>query len=525
MSYAKILVVEDEPMSALHIQTRLEFMGYRVIAAVSSGEDALRIIKQTPPDLVLMDVNLAGEMDGIDTTEQIQSAHDIPVVFLTACDDEQTLQRARITTPYGYLLKPFSERELHVTLEIALYRHAVDVERKQAEARQHQLEAQLRQAQKLESIGILAGGIAHDFNNILGTMLGYTELLLTEFQENPKVQTYLDHIYRAGERAADLIARLLTFSRTNEPQPLVPLLLPVVLEDALKMIRELLPTSVVIQADFPAVCQPILAEKTQLQQILLNLCVNAAQAMDHDGGTLCIMVEDVLVDAAEIVIPALMPGRYVKLTVSDTGRGMTPEIMEHIFDPFFTTKDPGQGVGLGLSIVHGIVKGFQGEIAVTSHPEQGTTFEIFFPATIPSPAGLAPATLPEHTPPTKGRGHVLIVEDEPALAKLYTISLMKAGYQVSLCHNGAEALALFQAQPEQFDLVFTDYTMPTMSGMQLSQELLRIRPTLPIILTTGYSERLSEAQVKAAGIRAFLMKPVKVHALLECIQQILAAKF
>lgn len=520
----RVLVVEDEPASALHLETRLSFMGYEVAAIVSSGEDAIPQALRLGPDVILMDINLAGELDGVETARRIQAQQDIPIIYLTACDDEETVQRVSLTSPYGYLLKPSSERDLRVTIEIALYKHGVETERKQAEAHRRQLEAQLRQAQKLESIGILAGGIAHDFNNILGTMMGYTELLLTDFHDDPKVHAYLEHIYQAGERAADLVARLLTFSRSQECHTFSPVAVTPVITDTLKMLRQMLPASISIEWELPSECPLILADPTQIQQILMNLCVNAAHAMRLHGGTLRIVVAETENNASFPPVPELSPGRYLQLSVSDTGCGMTPEIAEHIFDPFFTTKEPGEGSGLGLSVVHGIVKMLQGAIRVITQPEQGTTFDLFFPITEQTAISQPQAAHQPGSPADHGRGHILLVEDEPALAKLYTIGLTKTGYRVTLCRNGAEALAAFQTQTDDIDVVFTDQTMPVMTGLDLSQKLLHLKPTLPIILATGYSESLTEQVVTALGIRAFLMKPVKVHKLLQVLQELLAKK-
>jgi PAS domain S-box-containing protein len=452
MMRARILIVEDEPATAAHIEARLRLLGYEVPALATSGEEALQQVPDIRPDLLLMDIQLADELDGIETARQIQSQFDIPIIYLSAYDDDETLQRARITEPFGYLLKPFSERELHNTIEIALYKHQIEkqlrqsetkfrtfienqgegtgivdpnetftfanpaaeqifgvpaggligrnlrefivpeqfafireqttqrqhgqtsvyelqivrpngdrrdllvtatpwfdsmqrfigtfgifrniTERKQAEQDRLQLEAQLRQAQKLEAIGILVGGIAHDFNNILGTMMGYTELLLAAQSADTKEKTYLEYIYQAGERATDLIQRLLTFSRTQKQLRLIPTSPGPVLEEALHMIRAMLPSSIGIQDAIDRGCHPMLADATQIQQVLVNLSVNALHSMAAHGGILKITLEDVPPDLSQQPLSVEWPEGYLKLTVSDTGCGMTPEVQEHIFDPY-----------------------------------------------------------------------------------------------------------------------------------------------------------------------------------------------
>ena len=392
--------------------------------------------------------------------------------------------------------------------------------RKLAETRQRQLEAQLHQSQRLEALGILAGGIAHDFNNILGTMLGYTELLLTEYPENRKIQDYLQQVYRAGERAADLVQQILTFSRAEEHR-LQPTLIAPIIADALKMLRATLPANVVIRQDLQPNRHPILADATQIHQVLVNLGTNAAYALRGRGGLLDVALAEERHDPAQAQILGLAAGAYLKLTVRDTGCGMPPDVREHIFEPFFTTKDVGEGSGLGLSVVHGIVKGHQGVITVESAPGQGTAFRIFFPL----PAGLALPQEPGETPAlTHGQEHILIVEDEAALARLYEIALTKLGYRVTVCTNSAEALQMFQADAGRFDLVFTDQAMPNLTGAQLSQELLRLRPDLPIILATGYSDTMSEQDALALGVRQYLKKPVKFGVLTQTIRKIFAAK-
>lgn len=511
MAQTRILIVEDEPVMGLNIQSRLEVMGYAVTALATTKEDALRQAALTRPDLVLMDIQLQAEMDGIEAAEEIGAQFDLPVVYLTASDDDATLQRARISEPFGYLLKPFSARELHTTIEVALYKH-------QAEAERRQLESQLHQAQRLEAIGVLAGGVAHDFNNILGTILGYTELLLTQYLLEPPVRTYLQHVQQAGERGADLVRQILAFSRSREHH-LQPLDIGPLAKEALNMMRATLPATIDIRQQIPAPCPPILADATQIHQVIVNLCVNAGHAMQQSGGTLDVTLTPVHLAEEQAQSLQLPEGEYLQLSVSDTGCGMPAEVLEHAFEPFFTTKATGEGSGMGLSVVHGIVSAHKGAITVDTAPGEGATFNVVFPVTEQRQSA-ASTEVPEPVQP--GKGNLLVIEDEPALAELYKMALTNAGYQVTTYYNGAEALQHVYRYPRQFDAVITDQSMPKMTGVQLSEAILGLQPRMPIILTTGYSETVSQQEAGSLGIRHFLRKPIKLRTLLQVVQQTLS---
>lgn len=510
MAHARILIVEDEPIISLNIEARMKYLGYEVAAVTPSGEDAIRQAAALQPDLVLMDIHLAGDLDGVETARQIHASCDIPVIYLTSDTDDETVQRAKFSEPFGYLTKPFSERELHSTIEIALYKHQVERERRV-------LEVQRRQTQKIEAIGILASGVAHDFNNILGTILGYTELLLGEFPDGAREKDYLEHIYTAGERGADLVRQILTFSRSQE-QKLTPIRIAPLIQESLKLMQATIPANIGISQSIQPDCPCIMADATQIHQVIINLCTNAVQAMRAKGGILDVRLDAMTHDPAQEEIPGLAAGAYLKFAVSDTGAGMTSEVQERIFEPFFTTKAIGEGNGLGLSVVHGIVKGHHAIITVKSTPGQGAAFSIFFPVT---EAPEAPAERSGVMLPTGKRGAVLIVEDERALADVYAVALTKLGYSAAVCHTGQDALDLFRADPQRFDVVFTDQDIPNMTGVQLSRELRRLKPALPIILTTGYQDSLSAQESAEHGICHILKKPVKILTLIQVIQQTL----
>ncbi|MBU2645632.1 response regulator [bacterium] len=389
-------------------------------------------------------------------------------------------------------------------------------ERKRADEKRRKLEEQLRQSQKMEAIGTLAGGIAHDFNNILSTLLGFTQLALEEQPENSPAIEYLQEVQKGGERAVELVSQLLTFSRSGE-QKLKPMRFSLLIGDALKMMRATLPSHIEIRQNLIRFDDFIMANAVQIHQVIINLCSNANHAMADAGGVLEVKLEPAKYQENVYPFSELDKDKdYLKLTISDNGHGMTPEIRARIFEPFFTTKGIGEGSGLGLSVVHGILQNHNGKIMVESEPREGTAFHVFLPKAKPYHAR---RTEPD-APAKQGKEHILIVEDEEPLAKFYQIALQNLGYQVSVRLNGEEALDLFQANPDQFDLIFTDQAMPKMTGAQLSQKILSIRPDIPIILATGYSSVISEAKAAKMGIHSFTMKPVKLANLTATIRQI-----
>jgi len=820
MSSCRILVVEDESIVAMDIEDRLASMGYELAGRTASGEQALLLIDRQRPDLVLMDIHLQGIMDGITAAEEIRGRFHLPVIFLTAFAEDSTLERAKLAEPYGYVLKPFNDRELKSSIEIALYRHraeseirrlnrlydvlsqvnqgvvrarsadellpavcrlaverggvdlawigwldpassridsvasfgtnsemlrgalfsvdntpegqgnpgnairegrpficnecpgrdclyppvyaparfgfqscgsfpisrrgqvcgslnlctvvpgffrerevellqevALDVsfaldriddearrvraeaalreseerfrhameatsdglwdwdiaagtvyyspgysamlgyepgqfpatadaglnlvhpedrelvqkaneacirnespsimvefrmrsrdgtwrwilgrgkairrdvngyalqmigthvditERKRSEEEKARTEAQLRQAQKMEALGTLAGGIAHDFNNILGIIIGFTELALMDAKGAG--MPGLREVLNAANRAKELVRQILAFSRMSE-QERRPVQVGLIVKEAMKMLRASLPSTIEITVD-AASKAVIMGDPTQIHQILINLCTNAAHAMRDGGGVLDVSLTDVTLRPEDIPPHSgLKPGPYLDLTVTDSGHGIHPSIIERIFDPFFTTKEQGVGSGLGLSVVHGIVKSHGGSIEAESSPGKGSSFRVRLPVmnTAPMPARVGIASLPT------GRERILVVDDEPMLARATKQMLERLGYEVDWSVNGQEALDLFRRRSEDkpFDLVITDLTMPQLTGVDLARELLQLRPALPILLCTGFSEKIDAEQARLLGIRGVLMKPVEMRDLAGLIRKTL----
>jgi PAS domain S-box-containing protein len=386
---------------------------------------------------------------------------------------------------------------------------------------QKKLEERLKQAQKMEAIGTLAGGIAHDFNNILAPILGYSELALTRISSSDPLAVDLQQINKAATRAKDLVQQILAFGR-RAPQKIKPLQPQLVVREALKLLRASLPSTIEIREEIPPDCGTILADPTQIHQIVMNLCTNAYHAMRETGGVMGVNLAKITIENDSIRANAeLAPGNYVVLEVSDTGCGMEQKTLAHIFEPYFTTKTKGEGTGLGLSVVHGIVKSYQGHIATHSEPGKGTSFRVYLPRIAETPS-LFEAVCSDTTP--TGTERVLIVDDEEMISMMLQLILQTLGYQATFSCNSLEALALIAQEPKAFDLLITDMTMPNLTGLELARKALSIRPNLPIILCTGFSELLNKEQAQALGIGAYLMKPVSVRELGHTVRQVLDAK-
>jgi PAS domain S-box-containing protein len=391
-------------------------------------------------------------------------------------------------------------------------------ERKQAEEEKKKLEAQLGQAQKLESIGTLAGGIAHDFNNILAAIIGYTELAMNDISEPIKAGGELKEVLKAGDRAKSLVSQILAFSRQTETKH-SPLTLQPIIKESIKMMRSVIPTTIEIRQNLVD-SGLVMSDPTQINQIIMNLCTNAVHAMDWTGGVLEVSLKRVSINGDEKTPDLdLPPGHYLKLSVSDTGQGMTPEVMARIFDPYFTTKEVGRGTGLGLSVVHGIVKSHGGVITCRSTYGEGSVFDIYLPEIDTKDESSNPHL--ERGPLPTGTESILFVDDEPVLIELAKKMIENLGYTVLTRTSSIEALELFRNNPSKFDLVITDMTMPAMTGDKLAQRMMEIRQDIPIILCTGYSEYITEERAKRIGIREFVMKPLVVKELSKTIRKVL----
>ncbi|CAB1083431.1 related to two-component system sensory/regulatory protein (Ntr family) [Olavius algarvensis Delta 1 endosymbiont] len=397
---------------------------------------------------------------------------------------------------------------------------ALDItDRKHSEEEKLKLEAQLQKAQKMESIGTLAGGIAHDFNNILGAVIGFTELSIHQTEEGSELWENLNEVLKAGNRAKDLVRQILTFSRQVD-QEQKPVQIKSIVKEALKLLRASLPTTIEILREISS-DSLIMGDATQIHQVLMNLCTNAGHAMAQKGGVLEVTLSDVqLGEDFTARRPDMKPGDYIRLTASDTGHGMPQHVLDQIFDPFFTTKEKGEGTGMGLAVVHGIVKSHGGDIYAYSEQGKGSTFTIFFPAF----KRRNEIENENREPIPSGSERILFVDDEPALADIGKLTLESLGYKVRTSNSSIEALELFRNQPDAYDLVITDMTMPKMTGDDLARELMTIRPDIPVILCTGYSSKIDERQAKMIGIRDFVLKPMLRRQIATAIRDVLDEK-
>ena len=381
---------------------------------------------------------------------------------------------------------------------------------------QKRLESRLQIAQRMEAIGTLAGGIAHDFNNILSPIIGYTELALDEIDQDSLTFKNLNQVYKAAHRARDLVQQILAFSRQSEKES-KPIMIQYVVNEALKLLRASIPSTIEFKTEIDKKCPPVMADPTQIHQIVINLCSSAYHAMKNTGGVLSIKVSEVgITDEDVLHFGDIKQGNYLRLTVNDTGHGMDRNLVQRIFEPFFTTKEKGLGTGMGLSVVHGIVQDHNGYIDVYSEPNKGTTFHIYLPI-IKSEEVTIETKKVDKIP--GGNEHILLVDDEKAIVYMIKQMLETLGYKVTARTSSIEANEAFENQPDKFDLVLTDQIMPNMTGELLARQILKIRPDIPIILCTGFSEFMDKEKLRSSGINDVVLKPVLKSELAQTIRK------
>lgn len=394
---------------------------------------------------------------------------------------------------------------------------SAEIERMKAEREKGRLEDRLQQAQKMEAIGTLAGGIAHDFNNILGTILGYADMAKEDAPPGTRFERDLEKVLIGANRAKDLVKQILAFSRQAQVER-IPIKIQPLIKEGLKMLRSSIPATISITEDIDPKSGTILADPTQIHQVLMNLCTNAYHAMEETGGALSVTLQTTFVgsDEKEMLLH-VNPGEYVELIVSDTGSGIRPDIIRKIFDPYFTTKETGKGTGMGLAIIHGIMSDYGGTIRVESRLGKGTTFHTYFP--VVEKEALPEIKESEDIP--QGKERILFIDDEELLVEMGKDMLERLGYHVTVRRTSLEALETFQNTPSEFDLVITDQTMPNMTGADLARRMMQIRPDIPIILCTGYSNLIDEDSAKALGIKEFALKPLSKEELAKLIRKVL----
>jgi len=506
---AAIVIVEDEFIVALDVQRHLERCGYTVKGIFPSGEELLARIEELRPDLVLMDIHLQGKLDGVETSAQLNDHWAVPVILLTAYADEATLSRAKITQPFGYLLKPFEERELCTSIEIALYRSKMEKKLRESERL-------LSQAQKMEAVGRLAGGIAHDFNNILTAILGYANLLAEEVGDNAGLLEDVEGVKKAARRAEALTRQLLAFSRRQPMEPIV--LNPgAIVRDMERMLQRLLPANANLMLRIEDDKLFLRIDPTQFEQIILNLVVNARDALPSGGNIEIRLASRVLESSLTGTIEQIPEGAYVVLSVQDSGIGIQPEEFERIFEPFFTTKSKGGGTGLGLATVYGIVKQSNGYLDLDSRVGVGTTFSLYLPGIQEGENACAECASTDES--SIGAETVLIVEDDDEIRGLMERALSRRGYTVFTSAHPGEALLITERHMDKLDLIVSDVGLPFMSGPDLVKRLYSVLPTLKVLFVSGYPDRAPGTEDSA-----YLSKPFTEDTLAATVRQVLDEK-
>ncbi|HCY86638.1 MAG TPA: hypothetical protein DHV36_16000 [Desulfobacteraceae bacterium] len=416
---------------------------------------------------------------------------------------EENLITAEGDTVWLANKSPFKDKDGRTIGLIGISRNITEF--KQMAREKKILEDRLIQAQKIEAIGTLAGGIAHDFNNILYPIVGMSELLMEDLPKGSQEHENAAEILKAGKRGSKLVRQILALGRRNTEQQKLPLKLQIILKEVMKLIRATIPSNIDIREDISAGCGEIMADATQMHQILMNILTNAFHAVEDGGGLIRVGLHEVHIDAGELVDSALPQGVYARLSIEDTGHGMAPDIMDKIFEPYFTTKEKEKGSGLGLAVAYGIVKEHNGEIKVYSEPGSGSTFHIYLPVIREHAA--TPGK-PAEKRLQKGHEHILVVDDEEPIVKMTTAVLKRLGYQVTSFCSSPEAFTAFKNDPQAFDLVLTDMTMPQMTGNELARKIKEIRQDVPVIICTGFSKDMNRKKAEQTGIDGFLMKPV-----------------
>ncbi len=549
----RILIVEDENIVGLDIQKRLQRMGYEALEVLSTGQQAVEYVEREQPDLILMDIQIQGDIDGIEAARRIRERFDVPIVYLTAFSDETTLQRAKATEAFAYVLKPFKDRDLYSSIEFALYRHKTGVELQKHhdkletrveertaelarvneelkhEMKERQLavegrallKEQLRQSQKMEALGQLAGVVAHDFNNMLTIITGYSDLVINRMGDKDPLVSDVLAIKEAGDRAAIITSQLLAFGRRQIVQHST-IDINSTIESARNMLQRMVGEDIHFEVELQPGPHYVKTDPGLFDQVLVNLLVNARDAMPH-GGRLRIETAAIALDQPLTNrFLNLKPGEYFRLRVTDSGSGITDEVLKRIFEPFYTTKDKGTGTGLGLSMVYSLVDQSGGQIDVTSRLDEGTSFDLYLPITDARPEESRTETSPApELPSENGNRFILLVEDEDVVRNFTQRVLSDHGYNVLEARQGEEAIALSELHAGPIHLLLTDVVMPKMSGLELAQNLQALRPDMPVLYMSGYTDDtvfrygVQEEQVH------FLQKPFVPDGLIAKISQVI----
>ncbi len=510
MTSAKIIVVEDEVLVGLDIKNTLEDLGYDVVSVFAEAGQLLNYLQDRTPDLILMDIHLKGDMDGIDAAREVYDRYGIPVLFLTAFANTEVICRAREVGAYGYLLKPFKNQELEAMVEVALFKHTADQKRKL-------FDKQVQQAQKYESLQIMAGGVAHKFNNALHAVLGNISLALDDIPSELPARYNLIEAEKAAWKAANLSKQMLACSGNGLLEP-AEMDISVLIDLQRHILEALLPSSVVLNVDLGTGLPRIMADPAQLKQIIIALIANAIEAIDGKSGVITIRTSVMECDKDYLASISLNEfieeGIFVFLEVIDTGCGMDGDTILKVFDPFFSTKFEGRG--LGLAAVLGIAKAHGGVVKITSEPGKGTSVKILLP--VPQTSQEEYYRKTDEISNLSGHGIVLIVDDEESVRVLGRIMLERNGFTVITAADGIEAVDIFRKHSAEIVCVLLDLTMPRKDGIETLSDLRGIRPDAKIILSSGYDEKEACQRISDDGLAGFIQKPYKLSTLIDKIR-------
>ena len=520
---AELKTVNAELLAEIHERGRIERRSRRLTTAIEQAVDSISI---TDIDGTIQYVNPAFENIYGSDTESLVGTNLFSLIFLK---NKEMISRIRLSLAQedswnGRTDMKKGEGSIHIVdLTISLVRDSFGNPTNYVSVihdvtHEVRLGRQLRQSRRMEAIGTLAGGIAHEFNNILAAVSGFTALASHSLDKEHPAAAHIEKILEGHNRAKNLIKKILAFSRQIE-QERKPISIRPVIKEALDLIEASAPSSITIQTDISPDTGKILADPSLLQQLIMNLCSNACNAMKGTGGILKVGLSEVHLDSTSLEQhPDITPGTFLKISVSDTGHGMEKDIVERIFDPFFTTQDVSEKTGMGLAVAHGIIENLGGIITVQSEPEKGTLFNVYFPQ-------IASAGKEEDvvTIPPSGNERILFIDDEKEKLSAGRRLLEFLGYEVTTADGGIDAMEIFQADPEKFDLVITDHNIPVMTGLAMTKKLFDKRPDLPVILCTEVTDNILEEEWKTAGIRKNIIKPLAVGELANTIREVLDA--
>ncbi len=519
MSTPRILVVEDENIVALDIRKQLLDLGYQEICTVRSADSALASAKRKPPDLALLDIQIEGDVDGVQLADQLRQGWGTPVVYMTALADPETIDRAKYTQPYGYLVKPIQREELHSVVETALHRHRMEKERVQAEERSRDLERQMLQSQKMEAIGSLTGGLAHELNNALMAVMGNINLASSCSTTQAELGERLDSAMDGCMRVAKLVKQLLGFAQQGRYQTQLSALRDLT-RDVLKTFEKTSDGRISYFMAGAPVAALVKVDRDQFSQVVGSLLLNAQQATRGEG-TVSLEFGKVHVESPEVFNPEAEPGTYLTLAVRDEGEGIDPESLPRIFEPFFSTRSKAESLGLGLAVVHGIMQRHGGWVTVDSVKGEGSVFTLYFPDASEPASMWSVSNIAAGSPASSEAGTIMVIDDERVIVDIVSKCLQENGYKVVGFTRPGEGLTWYAQNVRQVGVIILDMKMPTMSGSACFHEIKRINPKANVLVFSGYALDSSVEEVLKNGAKGFFEKPIDFERLLRQIEELL----